>query len=288
MVVTCPACRHVVDIAPNASCKCPNCGDVVRAPAAKPTCEVRPPATDAAPPITAEAALLMSVERTVSTESVSRESEEVAVVRAAPIIAFVGGLLFFIPFLTQVVGIVMALFAILRPRRPGERVGLAWVGLLMSVAAVLIWTAVAGHVIQSAGRATVTIGGTGVVGIAGNQASDEASVETFDLREAMRSVHLAANAFHRDFDRWPSSPDELAGKSLPSGFRMSPSLIYRPVPSDASLNEDWILIFSLPLDFDAEGDPLTTPHRLVIRLSGKVEFLPADQVESLLQAQPSE
>ena len=67
----------------------------------------------------------------VSPESLSGVPQARPVVRPASKVAFVFGVLLFIPFVTQVVSLCAGAIAVLRPRLPDERVAIAWIGIAM-------------------------------------------------------------------------------------------------------------------------------------------------------------
>jgi len=136
--------------------------------------------------------------------------------------------------------------------------------------------------------------------------------QTGTLAKHMERIHSAARAYRRDYSEWPASIDPLVGVSLPSGYKMPTELAYRPPPalpptssdlrptsSGSSLTSsdrlpasdpllDWVLVVSEAVDYDRDGNRLAEPHRLILRLGGKMELLPADAVNKLLASQEDE
>jgi hypothetical protein len=202
-------------------------------------------------------------------------------VRASSVVSFVAGLLLCVPLIPQGVGICAAVVALARRRLPKERVGLAWAGLLLSLAGMTVWMIV-----------LVTLPGrTGTVGpvappLAGPTTPPPDTWEhTSELIGQMNRVHQAANTYYRDYKRWPDGIEPMVGRSLPPSFKVSSRLTYRPVPPTEQLSMDRVLMVSDTVSFDEDGQPLDGPHRLILRLSGKVEALPEQQVQDLLNTQ---
>jgi hypothetical protein len=201
------------------------------------------------------------------------------------VIAFVMGLLFFIPFLTQFGGIISWAVAVFRLRLPNERVALAWVGLVMSLVALFAW-ALGTYLLYNAGP------GVAAPGWIPPPAAAPQLIDEMDLTQSwadkMSRVHKAANDFRRDYRRWPSSMDKLIGAYLRSDFALPEGFAYRPVPSSAQTSTDWILLVSTPVRYDMNGVRVKNEHCLILRLSGKIELLPVPEVEALLAVQPVE
>jgi hypothetical protein len=213
-----------------------------------------------------------------------------SVTRAAPIIAFIAGLLFFLPFVTQVIGICAALFALLRPRLAHERVALAWIGLVLCAIALPVWVlfAVAAVNLAATGTSFSVTTGTATTTSGWPPPDVPGWGHTTALIDEMKSIHRAATAYHRDYRKWPDGVESLVGRTLPRGFKMSPDLKYRPVPASETFSTKWVLIVSGPVHYEPDGEPLGEPHRLVLRLNGKVELLSDAETEELLAAQPTE
>jgi hypothetical protein len=117
---------------------------------------------------------------------------------------------------------------------------------------------------------------------------EESWDDTAALVEQMQRLQQAAAAYNRDFRRWPSDPTVLIGRFLPHGFDISSRLTYRPVPDFEQDSYSWILIVSDAVTGNVDGERLITPSRLICRLSGKIELLPAPQAASLLDAQSAD
>ena len=197
--------------------------------------------------------------------------------------AFVGGLLFCVPMVTQLVGICAALFALLRRRLPNERVALAWVGLILSIAALSAWVFFTLYAMNVSTTASFFAAAPRPARI-----DADGWERTGELIDEMERIHRAATAYYRDYKRWPDGVEPLAGRSLPRRFTMSPRITYRPVPPTETFSTDWALIVSEPVLYDTDGEPLKEPHRLVLRLNGKVEVLTEAEAKKLLAAQPTE
>ena len=274
----------MVEVEPGQSAKCGNCGDRVRAP--------RPGVpTDQPPPVDPKAGVGI-VPPTTATPAAgvptgapppSTVAEPVrAVTRAASTVAFVSGLLFFIPFVTQVLAICAGVYAIARPRRPNERVILAWIGIVIALVALPGWLYVGNLFVTAARTATFTMGPSY------RPIQQESWEMTSGLVEQMKRIHRGASAYRRDFGKWPPDVDVLVGQSLPRGFKMPRGLTYRPVPPSEQQSYSWVLIVSDEVRAGPDGELLGQPHRLVCRLGGKVELLPAPQVSVLLNTQRTE
>lgn len=273
MQVICPSCRHVVELGEGESAKCPNCGDTVNVPRFAGGGSVSSPASG---PQAAAA-----VERPGAWAEADPEIPAPSVTRAAQVVAFMGGLLFCIPFVPQVLGICAALFALMRPRLRNERVGLAWAGLVLSAVALPLWAFVAVSAVNRATTARALFPIPARV-----RSGGEAMGKTAALTGEMERIHRAATAYFRDYKRWPDDVEVLVGRSLPRTFTMSDELTYRPVPEKQAFSTEWVLIVSEVVLYDADGEQLEGPHRLVLRLNGKIDILPEADVEELLSSQP--
>lgn len=203
--------------------------------------------------------------------------------RAASNAAFVLALLFFIPFIPQVIAIGVGLYAVVRKRLPNEKVTLAWLAIILSILVLPCW-----YLLISTVTSFVSTTRTRIFSVPpyAQSTADDGWLVASNLTNQMERVFHAASAYRRDFGKWPNSVDTLVGKSLPSGFKLSPRLTYRPVPPSQDRSTIWILLVSDDVQYDLAGDQLPEPHRLVLRLNGRVETLPKTQVENLLAAQP--
>jgi len=275
---TCPSCHHVVAFTKDQlTRKCPNCGaSVSLRDCTVPTALPDQPfgeAEQSAPPPNTPAGYAGQA----GADAIDRMTTPVIpVTRTASIVAFIFSLLFFVPFITQLVALVIGLFAIFRPRQDNERVTLAWVGLVISMLAAFAWGLMFSLLIPSMQtRITWTVPPYATM------PEDEDWQQTADLADTMERIYRAASAHHRDFGNWPDDVETLVGQSLPRGFKMPKILTYRRVPADQVGAFDWILIISEPLRYNRDGELLGLPHRLILRTNGKVEFLPSDKVEAM-------
>lgn len=282
---------HVVKVEPGKTAKCRNCGDRVTAP--KPGTpigsgggndagtEVGSPVAPSSLPQAAseEPKVFDACPSPESPESLSVVPQFKPVVRPASILAFVFGMLLFIPFVTQVVSLCAGAIAVLRPRRPDERVTLAWIGIAISLIVLPSW-----YFFGQSFLVTIRSRAPFAMPVY-SPFEDESVVAIGELGETMRRIHRAAAAYHRDFAQWPAEIEDLAGRSLPRGFAMPQELTYRPPPESQWQCNPWVLIVSNDTQYDLEGGRLSEPHRLVCRLGGKVELLPSDEVQLLLDSQ---
>ncbi|HNQ22088.1 MAG TPA: hypothetical protein PKK06_03240 [Phycisphaerae bacterium] len=108
-----------------------------------------------------------------------------------------------------------------------------------------------------------------------------------DLAEKLERIYQAVSVYRRDLGRWPDDVQALVGYALPNDFVMPARLTYRAVPQDTPGPVDWVLVISEPLNYDRSGERLPTPHRLILRLSGNIEFLPAAAAEELVPDAPA-
>ena len=274
MALTCPECRHVVEVDEAGVGRCPNCGSAVQPQAVAFSGTASTPAKPAAPPPTAP---------TPAPEEPSYLAGPQTQVRAASIVALVCGLLFFIPFVTQGLALIFGAFAVFRKRLPKERVAAAWVGIILAVLTLLGWVYAITNLpaIRTWGPA---------FGPTWNEAGsvDNAWLQPSEWSDTMERVYRATATYHRDYHEWPASIEDLKGRSLPTGFTLPDELRYRPAPADSQSDPQWILMVSAETLFNLEADELHTRHRVILRLSGKIEVLPTDEVEALLAEQPLE
>jgi len=270
MEMTCPECRHVVEVDPDQPTKCGNCGASVSAPAPvgkpQPFQSPEPPAAATQEPAPS-----------------APDVPPVPITRAASNAAFVLSLLFFIPFVPQVLAIGFGLFAVSRKRLPNERVTLAWLAIVLSGLIFPCWI-----VLITSVTSFLSTLGTFTAPPYAQSVLDGNWTAASKLTEEMERVHAAASAHRRDFAAWPRNLDTLIGSNLPHGFKLSHRLTFRPVPPSQVKSTTWVLLVSDELNHDIEGNQLGQPHRLVLRLNGRVEVLPASQVETLLAEQPLE
>jgi hypothetical protein len=274
MAFTCPECRHVVEVDEAGFGKCPNCGSAV---------EPRAVAFSGAP-----APVAVPVTPAPATPIPTRQEPSYlagpqTTVRAASIVALVCGLLFFIPFVTQGLALIFGAFAVFRKRRPDERVAAAWVGIILAVLALFGWVYVRTLISSMPAWGPA-------FGPAWNQTGpgDNEWLQPSEWSDTMERVHRATATYQRNYGEWPGSLEDLKGRSLPTGFTLPKELRYRPVPAEHGDDLQWILMVSAETMYNLEVDELNTPQRVILLLSGKIEVLPADEVEALLAEQPLE
>lgn len=283
--LTCPQCRHVVEVADGAGGKCNNCGAAVRRPPPPytPTYAAtapQPPSADA-PPAASQPQNRQSPAVSAAAGSTAGHTPTTTV-RAASIVCLVCGLLFFVPFVAQAVGLAVGAIAVFRRRAENERIAAAWVGITLCLLALVGWTAGLASLtrIRKAGIFTMP---TPVY-----DSSDQPEWhKPMDWATELERLHQAASAYRRDFDRWPSSVADLRGHSLPQSYQLPDDLTYHPVPEGEADRFDRLLVVSEGTYYDREAVRLVNPHRMVLRLSGRIEMLPLDQVDALLAGQPS-
>lgn len=271
MLLTCPRCRHNVELGPGPICKCPNCGHRFPIPQ----------------PLSAGVVSATTAQRTVAPGSTGKASrpptkEIVRPTRGATIAAFVFGLLVFVPFLTQALAVTMGAFALLRPKKPNERRALAWIGLVLGMVAAPVWVWVFMRLLAPGAPMTVAVGPMpGSVAWSASTAPDGQEVQS--LGDEMERIHRAAKAYYRDFRHWPSSVRPLVGRYLPHDTVLPASLTIRPVPPDKALDVTWIFMVSKPMTHDLDGRKLSRPKCLALQLSGIVEMIGEDEANDLLE-----
>lgn len=276
---TCPSCRHVVPLGAGGTGRCPNCGEIVVAPAAQragaPSAApgpadappVQPPGREARP-VPAPPRLTLPPERPV---------------RAVSIVALVCGLLFFLPFVPQALAVVFGLVAILRRRLPRERLAGAWVGLVLGCVAMAGWLVTCAWTRSTA--FTATFAGFGYLSGPRGAVEDEAeAAKAEEWATRMERAARAVNDHRRDFRKWPASLEEMGGTLLPADFKLPPALRYH-APPEGHAPPDWVLLSSDPVLYDRVHEKLDSPHRLTIGIDEKLKCLPAEDVQAALDAQ---
>jgi len=281
MDLTCPECRHVVEIEDDQPQRCPNCGATVKLPAVAQVDQT-------------ERVVYASVDVEVNKTSTSpgqdappTEGSYDYVLPASPVVrpvsvaSLVCGLLMCIPIAPQVLAVGFGVFALFRKRRPNERVAAAIAGLILGLVVLTGWLTVFAY--APSFSPAVWVGGMGR-----RPYQESRSPEWTKARQwatAIQRVHSACLAYHRDFKRWPGSIDDLTGHSLPKSFTLPAGLTYRPVPEDWAASMDWILVVSEDTMCNPAGEKLATPHRVILRISGTTKTLPTNEVERILAEQ---
>lgn len=92
----------------------------------------------------------------------------------------------------------------------------------------------------------------------------------------MENIHAAASGYYRDFKRWPVTIETMAGDRLPMDYQLPEGLTWHPVPNEDERNVRFILVESAPINQDPEGRWFSQPQRMVLRLSGKIDYLPVE------------
>ncbi len=260
MDLTCPHCRHTVEVAEGESKKCPNCGQVVRQNKPQPAVPQVPHAIPAPtqPNLAAIAATMPK-----PTDSVAMTS-------------FICSLLFFVPFVTQAVAIIAGLIAILSSRRKEKRVGLAWVGLILGICIAFFWMAVISTV-----SSQVRMAGWAVP--AQNEPDLDAAERDSALFQEMEVIQKAVVAYHSDFRKWPDNIGQLRGPYLAPSYKTPDKLTWNAIPKNTKTTQDWPLLISGEVRHDKEGAELHLPKRIVLRLSGRFDLLTPDETSELLK-----
>jgi len=202
--------------------------------------------------------------------------------------SLVCGLACFVPVVTQLLAVVFGLAALLRPRRRQRRPALAIAGLILGMLVGFGWV----MLLTVSSVATVTGGGvvTGYGGAADSPA-DEAALNDH-LQSALRHLGHALAAYRRDLDRWPPHLDALVPTYLsathleeldpdraPTGRRLV------TLVADVRFREDpptAIVAYTVPVTCDEFGEPLSAPHRWVLRLNGEVLRMASNRVDTEL------
>ncbi|MHC5112025.1 MAG: hypothetical protein ACYTHJ_19350 [Planctomycetota bacterium] len=188
--------------------------------------------------------------------------------RTASIVALILGLLVFIPVAPQVVAIAIGLFAVVRRRLPGERVSLAWIGLLIASLALAGWLYL--FFVVRAARVTTAVTATPTWAPVATTPTEYEAMERVGVWvDAMHRVQVAAGRYHRDYKRWPQSLDDLRGKSLPPKFELPEGLTFLRVAADET-DLSCPLVESDPSNWNEDGEQVSPPVRLIIPLQGDI------------------
>lgn len=288
MEISCQHCFHVVDLESEVSRKCPNCGQRVHAPRNRATGGGGSQPSESAPGAesTASATSGTTAEEhqapgvidfnrlatgavhpvptpgAVSPEATLKPPHMKPVAR----LAMVCGLLFFIPFVPQIIAIIAGMVALARKPDVNERRGAAWFGLISGIVFLFAW---------------MVLSVFGISAIAMNPARWAATSQPSDnmdeaervgfLFDELERLHAKIEAFHRDFHRWPDGARQLAGRYMDASYRLPKELSFRAATKDATL--DWVVLFSQQVRYNRDGESLTRPQCIVLRLSGKTEML---------------
>ncbi|MCP4248620.1 MAG: hypothetical protein GY778_16360 [bacterium] len=274
MSLTCPSCRHNVEAPADpggGTVKCGNCG------AAVPVTPPVVPAVSAGVPI-------------------APVQPEAPASGGAALASLVLSLVFFIPFVTQVLALGFGLYALMRKAPDGRRPRAAWAGVILAVTVGMGWVLLMGSFAfrsgAGGGYVAVPYAGPGY-GRGGVSVAAQADIGRRDqAHSALERIGHAVAAYRRDMGRWPEQISELSPTYLsthvldeidpdrtPSANRLLTLL------GDVDPHNDppeRIVCYSVRLVYDDLGEALRRPHRLVLRLNGDIEALEAEVVEQEL------
>ena len=283
MALTCPSCRHPVE--PSAEdgaqrIRCGNCGAWVPvAPVATP-----PDTTPAAAVAVAVAPLAQPYQPSASPQS------------ATGIASLVCSLIFFVPLVTQALGLGFGVYALVRKAPDGRRPPAAWAGVLLSLLIGTGWTLLLvnfSRIVAGSGGVVTPYAGTpyGYGGSDGSQADMQARRRQ-TIESGLERIGQALAAYRRDMRRWPQQLDALAPTYLskkvlddldpdrgPTANRLVTFLA--DVDPAADPPED-VVAYSVRIEYDDFRGRLEQPQRFVLRLNGQVEALKATAVEESL------
>lgn len=274
--VTCPSCRHIVSVEAGAKRKCPNCGDLVwslppasATPPTTPAAVPRPIAPPTEAPSPGATATFVTAPAFVDT---ARANTTVSSTATA---ALVCGLLFFIPGITQLLAIGLGLFAIAK-RRDNQRVAAAWVGLLMGLVTL------AGWVLMFSFATSLTPGVMRwAVPPPTTPTDDTAGERVAKLAGELERLGVKITAYRRDYRKWPPAMEALVGRYLPDAYVLPKEILFRPPVNPENTPGDWVVAYSVELLYDQDGERLSSPHRLVLRLSGRVDLVKREELPEL-------
>ncbi len=203
------------------------------------------------------------------------------------------GMVFFVPVLTQVLAIALGAAALLR--RPSahplrERSTAAWVGLILGVFFLLVWVYLGLRLITLS-QTVITMPMTPYIAMpyTGTTGGDlDLQVQSQALHGALDQVSAAVRRYRNDYRRWPRRTEDLASLYLPDsvgellapkGPKSAPQLWMAPGVDPDADPPDRIVAYSVQVHYDLEGERLSAPHRWVLRLDGRIELAPADEVD---------
>jgi hypothetical protein len=201
--------------------------------------------------------------------------------RGLSVATLVLGLLVMIPFATQGLALVLGCVAVLRRRQPGERVLIAWVGIILAIAALVGWIMLTATILIAAPGPGMGPAFTG----ASSWAGPGGLLDTFALVERGKRVQTATHGFQRDFQQWPGSLADLTGLYLPAEFRWPDALTYLPPPNDREPGPNWIIVHSKQVAHDLDGEVVSGPAVLVVPLDGEPEVVSPEELARRLALQ---
>jgi len=259
VAITCPSCRHSIEVPPDVdpqSVKCANCG--ARVPgAAEPT-----------------SVTTFTPQATAGETPGTRPS-------ASAITALVCSLIFFIPLVTQVLGLAFGVYALTRRSAKDRARGAAWAGIVLSLLIGAGWTLLLVNF-----STTLTGGFRGTPyggywrGPTGHRETNECIARRTKIQSALEALDPALAAYRRDMGRWPQRLDDLTPTYLRESILDSIDRDRTPTaarlvtfladldPAHDSL--DKVVAYSVRLDCDDFGEKLNQPQRIVLLLGGQV------------------
>lgn len=279
MALTCPSCRHPVEPSMEDGpqrVKCENCGAWV------------PVAPVTAPPDTtpvAAAPLAQPYQPSASPQS------------AAGIASLVCSLIFFIPLVTQALGLGFGVYALVRKPPDGRRPPAAWAGVLLSLLIGTGWTLLLVNfstMIPGGGRAATPYMGTpyGSYGGSDRSQADKQARRRQKIESGLERIGQALAAYRRDMRRWPQRLDALAPTYLsrkvlddldpdrgPTDNRLVTLLTDVDPGADPP---EKVVAYSVRIEYNDFRERLEQPQRLVLHLNGQVQALKATAVEESL------
>ncbi|MGB0716962.1 MAG: hypothetical protein ACPGXK_13860 [Phycisphaerae bacterium] len=286
MSMMCPACRHVVDDESLRHNRCGNCN----APLPKPTGrlqakgssgaqapdEDQPPRVPASKqPETHQAptSVARSVNQEAGTPPPPPESERKSEFDPASTTSLICAGLFFVPIVTQAIGIIAGSISIARARRARKPVHFgAVLGLAFSIAALIGWALIF-RTINIGGRAMITVGPA--VSFPTSPEEDDEATRVADDAITMERVGAAATSYKRDFGHWPASIDDLKKSILPPSFELPETVVWLSVdPAESDLTRP--LLVRSPSRWDKNGDKLASPQWMVQPLVGEIRYESVD------------
>ncbi len=277
MEETCPYCRHVVSLPPkdaNRAVRCGNCGATLPRPEARFAGVVPAAASLPSKPLSAAFAMPSQPD-------------------GLGVASLILGMVFFIPVLTQVLAIALGAASLLRrlaahPRRAQSTA--AWVGVVLGVFFLLVW-AYLGMRLIALRRTVVTMPMPPYIATPYTSAAGvdiDLQAESQAMHRALDRVSVAIRRYRNDYRHWPHRTEDLASLYLPDsvavllvprGAQAVPQLwMVSGLDPDAD-PPDRIVAYSVQVQYDLEGKTLSAPHRWVLRLDGRIELVPADEVD---------
>lgn len=103
------------------------------------------------------------------------------------------------------------------------------------------------------------------------------------LADEMDLIQRAVVAFHRDFRRYPDKLAQIRGPYLADDFTPSNGLTLHFPGKRDTVTQDWPLVISNEVKFDRDGAELKPPRRMMIRVSGRFEFLVPQDADGIIR-----